>query len=240
LAWKWVLQAQLPQARSFFILHLLSQDICCLSILQVPATSYRTPYFTSTQIPGLQLWFDGADLATILFNGTTITQWNDKSGFTRNATSYNSPTYSQTGLNGKGSITFNNSQYFAGSYPSIITGSNLTCFAVGVTNRAMPNNQTYDQRLLSLAVNNTTNDYDNTSSAIGFFNQIFMIFGNLPKRCIYWKQRLTSQNLPFRVQPTVVQMDILNGNAATLTNTASSGNFNIGTFATSERSVLES
>jgi hypothetical protein len=43
------------------------------------------------------LWFDAADISTIILSGTSVTQWNDKSGNSRNisqATTANQPTYS--------------------------------------------------------------------------------------------------------------------------------------------------
>jgi hypothetical protein len=54
------------------------------------------------------LWFDAADASTITLNGSTVSQWNDKSGNARNisqVTTANQPTYS--GVNSE--ITFDGS-----------------------------------------------------------------------------------------------------------------------------------
>lgn len=42
--------------------------------------------FQPTDIPGCQLWLDGADQSSMTFSGSSITQWNDKSGNEKNAT----------------------------------------------------------------------------------------------------------------------------------------------------------
>ena len=52
--------------------------------------------WTPSQIT-TDLWFDAADASTITLNGSTVSQWNDKSGNSRNisqATTANQPTYS--------------------------------------------------------------------------------------------------------------------------------------------------
>jgi len=55
------------------------------------------------------LWLDAEDSTTITLNGTTVSQWNDKSGNGINvsqATATSQPAYSATGLNGKPVIEF--------------------------------------------------------------------------------------------------------------------------------------
>jgi len=57
----------------------------------------------------LALWLDADDASTITLNGSTVSQWSDKSGNGRNATQAtagNQPTYTASGLNGKPVITF--------------------------------------------------------------------------------------------------------------------------------------
>ena len=48
--------------------------------------SLYLPVISPLTIPGCQLWFDAADTSSMTFSGSTITQWNDKSGNGRNAT----------------------------------------------------------------------------------------------------------------------------------------------------------
>jgi hypothetical protein len=55
------------------------------------------------------LWLDAADSSTITLNGSTVSQWSDKSGNTRDfsqATAANQPAYSTNALNGKNVINF--------------------------------------------------------------------------------------------------------------------------------------
>ncbi|MFM6331635.1 MAG: hypothetical protein ACKPFE_02605 [Dolichospermum sp.] len=55
------------------------------------------------------LWLDAADSSTIILNGSTVSQWRDKSGNERHATqatAANQPAYQATGLNGRPTIGF--------------------------------------------------------------------------------------------------------------------------------------
>ena len=65
--------------------------------------------FSPTDISGLQLWLDANDSETITLNGSTVSQWDDKSGndyhVTQSTASYQ-PTYSTAQLNGKNVVTF--------------------------------------------------------------------------------------------------------------------------------------
>lgn len=69
----------------------------------------RRPRWTPANIQ-TALWLDAADAATITLNGSTVSQWNDKSGNGRNvvqATASAQPTYTASGLNGGPALTFN-------------------------------------------------------------------------------------------------------------------------------------
>jgi hypothetical protein len=54
--------------------------------------------FLPTDITGCAAWYDGADTSSITMTGTAITSWADKSGNSKTATAFNSPTYSISGL----------------------------------------------------------------------------------------------------------------------------------------------
>ncbi|MFM6723297.1 MAG: hypothetical protein ACKPJF_02345 [Dolichospermum sp.] len=57
------------------------------------------------------LWLDAADASTITLNGSTVSQWNDKSGNGRNAiqaTANHQPSYQTQGFNGKPTVTWPN------------------------------------------------------------------------------------------------------------------------------------
>lgn len=79
-------------------------------------TSYsrNVPLWTPAQI-STALWLDAADASTITLNGSTVSQWNDKSGNGRNmlqATASAQPTWNATGLNSKPTLTFDGTSDF--------------------------------------------------------------------------------------------------------------------------------
>ena len=83
--------------------------------------------FSSNWTPILinkSLWLDAADIETIILNGNTVSQWNDKSGNGRHATQTtlaNQPTYISQGLNGKDIIDWDGS-----NDSMVISGANST------------------------------------------------------------------------------------------------------------------
>lgn len=57
----------------------------------------------------LALWLDAEDSASVILNGSTVSQWSDKSGNGRNAiqgTAANQPTYLLSAINGKPALSF--------------------------------------------------------------------------------------------------------------------------------------
>jgi len=96
--------------------------------------------FDPRTIPGCQLWLDGADTNSLTLSGSSVTQWNDKSGngynFTQ-ATSGNQPTYSSASLNSLNTITFtaSNSTYLLGTASTNFIGTNsLSMYGIFKTN----------------------------------------------------------------------------------------------------------
>jgi hypothetical protein len=58
------------------------------------------------------LWLDAADASTVTLNGSTVSQWNDKSGNSRHvsqSTAGQQPTWNATGLNSKPTLVFDGS-----------------------------------------------------------------------------------------------------------------------------------
>lgn len=69
--------------------------------------------FVPTSIAGCQLWLDANDRSTLSLSGTSVTQWNDKSGNGNNALGSNSPVYSEKSLNSLNTIQLRGSNdYF--------------------------------------------------------------------------------------------------------------------------------
>ena len=73
---------------------------------------YEISTFTPIIISGCALWLDANDSSTLSLSGSSVLQWNDKSGnglnVSKNA-SYSAPTYSATGLNSRPTLTFSTS-----------------------------------------------------------------------------------------------------------------------------------
>ena len=71
----------------------------------------RRQAWTPAQI-STALWLDAADASTITLNGSTVSQWDDKSGNGRNfaqVTAASQPTFLATGLNNKPLLSFDGS-----------------------------------------------------------------------------------------------------------------------------------
>ena len=82
----------------------------------------------------LALWLDADDASTITLNGSTVSQWDDKSGNSRNATqatAASQPTYSATGLNGKPVLQFDGTSDFLSAGAVSLQNTGLNVFVVG-------------------------------------------------------------------------------------------------------------
>jgi hypothetical protein len=90
---------------------------------------FTSSLWTPAQLPGLSLWLDADDASTITLNGSTVSQWNDKSGNARNAsqaTAANQPTRTLNGLGGRTVLTFDGVNDFLNATLT------LTNFSVGI------------------------------------------------------------------------------------------------------------
>ena len=76
----------------------------------IPITGLRGGgAWTPAELEGLALWLDANDASTITLNGSTVSQWNDKSGnenHVSNATASTQPDYLATGWSGQPTIGF--------------------------------------------------------------------------------------------------------------------------------------
>ena len=91
LAWKWGLQANLSRTHPYKAGPPYSMTITAPSRSLAIGNLWQP-----TQVSGLQLWLDAADRSSLILSGTTVTQWNDKSGNARNfsqGTLANCPSY---------------------------------------------------------------------------------------------------------------------------------------------------
>jgi hypothetical protein len=77
----------------------------------------------------LALWLDADAASTITLNGSTVSQWNDKSGNNRHAVqavAASQPAYTPAGLNGKAVLTFDGSNDLFELSSGILLDDNFT------------------------------------------------------------------------------------------------------------------
>ena len=83
------------------------------------------------------LWLDAADAPTITLNATTVSQWNDKSGNSRNVSQANSsqqPLYTLGGLNSLNIADFDGANDVLNGLPmsNFVTNNSYSAFVVGL------------------------------------------------------------------------------------------------------------
>jgi hypothetical protein len=109
LAWKWGLQVNLPPSHPYKNTSaVFATQPTTLAILG--ANPYNNMvvfrYFNPTSIAAIALWLDGADTSAIQTSGSSVTQWNDKSGSGNNVTPYAGPAITLSKLNNQSIINF--------------------------------------------------------------------------------------------------------------------------------------
>lgn len=104
-----------------------------MSAFQQLLMSYGSAPFTPLSLPGLAGWYDSSDSATRTLVSGKVSQWNDKSGNSRNATQATAGlryTHSAASVNGLDSFTGARSAQMDISLPSI-SSSGAYVFCVG-------------------------------------------------------------------------------------------------------------
>jgi hypothetical protein len=99
-----------------------------------------TGQFNPKSIAGLAAWFDALDSASITLNGTTVSQWVDKSGSGRTltqATAANQPLYVTSGINGRRSLEMDGGKTMTGNSNTI--SQPFTMYAVVRSNDTVTN-----------------------------------------------------------------------------------------------------
>ncbi|CAB4200295.1 hypothetical protein UFOVP1355_38 [uncultured Caudovirales phage] len=113
-------------------------------------TLFGSPKLWQPSQIATDLWLDAEDTSTITLNGSTVSQWNDKSGNNRNAvqaTAVNQPTYNTTGLNGKPALdTSAGSRAMRSSFGSTITVDAINVFVVFKATAIVGGAQLFDVR----------------------------------------------------------------------------------------------
>jgi len=101
-----------------------------------------TPYYP-TQIAGITLWLDANKTSSLTLSGSNVTQWNDLARNTNLSNTSSYPTYSETGLNGKPTISFVGSlsgaqNLYNNSAPSLY--NSLSSFSFFTVLKSVPSN----------------------------------------------------------------------------------------------------
>ena len=126
----------------------ISWDSSYIYVCTAANTWKRTAALSSwtvlPDIAGLQLWLDADDSDTITLNGSTVSQWNDKSGndyHVSQGTASNQPTYTASALNSKSVVRFDGAgdRLFNTTAQPVSGSSNRTIFIVFSCNSASPN-----------------------------------------------------------------------------------------------------
>jgi len=80
--------------------------------------AFRARRFDPRSVPGLKIWYDVANTASMTFNGSTVSQINDLSGngfHATQGTANNQPTYSATAADGRPRLAFDTTDSLASS-----------------------------------------------------------------------------------------------------------------------------
>ena len=118
--------------------------------------------WTPSSLSSLNLWLDADDASTITLNGSTVSQWRDKSGQARHASESNAslqPVYTISGLNSKPVVTFNQDQMDAPGV--VLTGQGHEVYIVASIGSA-----DMQGRLLSLRQTGAGGEFNNPGSWI--------------------------------------------------------------------------
>ncbi len=99
-----------------------------------PASVVATRAWTAADLAGLSLWLDASDSSTIVQTAGRVSQWNDKSGGSRNATQATAgsqPATGSTTMNAKNVLTFDGSRFLDVSYNAALNPQTGGAFVVG-------------------------------------------------------------------------------------------------------------
>jgi len=116
-------------------------------------------------IAGYTAWYDASDTSSITASGVAVSQWNDKSGngyHLTQGTGSNQPTTGTRTINSLNAIDFDGTADYLSNTSFAFNVNTMTWLAVFLSDAKNANNP----RVTTFTTTSTTNDYDNTSSAI--------------------------------------------------------------------------
>jgi len=101
--------------------------------MPITAVPYTAVYFNPQSVSGCCVWLDAADPVSFnsggITNGTTITQWNDKSGVGQSITVAGTPVWNSTTLNSSPSVNLTNGR-FSGVFTNTLSNFTYTAFII--------------------------------------------------------------------------------------------------------------
>jgi len=109
----------------------------------VSTNTIALPFYQPTSIAGCSLWFDAADSTSVILNGSTVSQWNDKSGYgycVIQPTAANQPTYTTNLLAGKPGVVLSNTAWlyqYGNNIPAFSSSPATTVFYVARNDSAL-------------------------------------------------------------------------------------------------------
>jgi hypothetical protein len=200
----------------------------------IVAASTR-PYsgFDPRSIGSCVLWLDAADANTITLSGSSVTQWNDKSGNGRNAIgNIGTGTYSSTGLNSLPTIQITPTGNMVSSIPA---GSFSNGFVVFVVFQKTGANNTADTIVTRTATNSIPSPFD----IYGGLNQPTVTIRIVGDGTNYRSNSDNPNSVTRLTSPTIWSVSVfsttpanwlesVNGTSRTLTLSSLSGNGNYG------------
>lgn len=228
LAWKWGLVASLPSNHPYKTYRPLANQPIPNQIPIMPTVGQNTPVFNPASISGCQLWLDAGDPTSFSLNGSTITQWRDKSGNGRNATASGGPVLQLNSINGLPSIFYDGiaGGTFSGSIS--ITTTSIFAFAVFVSNMT---GSSEGMRIISFSGPGCS-DWNCSTTVIAFLYDT--------NRIQTWRNSSTTTNLTCPAQgSTILTTTYYDGSTAynslfggtSASAIGSSGSFNISNYA---------
>lgn len=139
------------------------------------ATSNTLRHFIPLDLgAALSAWYDAADPSTITLNGSTVSEWRDRSASVRHvsqATAANQPAFNSSAFNSRAALVFNGTSHILTRNDSFLYAQGGACFlaAFSATSGAV------DRYLIAEGSSSSANpiyglvDFGSTTDAIGAF-----------------------------------------------------------------------
>jgi hypothetical protein len=171
-------------------------------------TSKSISGFDPRTIPGCQVWLDAADTSSITLSGSSVTQWNDKSGNGKHAVAGGTtPTYSSATK----SIVFGGAGYFTNSSLSLPLSTRSVFIVCRQTSRAAD----FEGIMLLSSPSVSETDYDSATTIPYFASGSNPTVGDTAFS-IYNRGNYVHNYRPYILTPLGIYVDIFGSLTGTL------------------------